>query len=190
MTLSKTSRLFTGKWLLVLLILAAITGFAANGPTVGTAYLKELVPGVTIPDLTPQYVSRELPGFFQGMGTQGRQAYLTINNLDFLFIISYSLFGVVAFGVLLGCVSKNQAASNRLAFLGLAPGVCDMVESICFRMIVASPYGEHVAAANIAAVMTKLKFLTITLALLTLILLLLAVLLVWHRSKTKLHAKI
>lgn len=178
-------RFFNWRIVLVTLLLAVVTGVTVNGPVIGTAYLKELVPGVTIPDLTAFYSPDELPGFFQAMGGPGREAYLTINNLDFLFIISYSLFGVAAIGTMLRYLMKHTDRATRLAFLGLLPGTLDTLESICLRVIVNNPFAEHATLSQAAAILTTVKIVAINLALVSVLVLAIVTLVTWRKQRSK-----
>lgn len=159
-------RIFTWQFALIGFILTVITYSLVNGPTVGTGHLQSIVPGVTIPDLTRNYSSDQLPDFFQVMGDKGRAAYVVLNNFDFLFIASNVLFGVSTLGFLLVYIMRNKALAAKLAFIGLLPGFFDALESVCFRLIVLSPYADHTVASEIAAAATKAKFVSYNLALL------------------------
>ncbi|HUC20752.1 MAG TPA: hypothetical protein VMR98_04635 [Candidatus Polarisedimenticolaceae bacterium] len=161
-------QIFSWQGVVVALGSTAALSWFANGPVWGTAHLQELIPGVTIPDLTPLYSAHELPGFFQAMGDQGRAAYRTINTFDFLLIISYTLFAVLAIGAMLRSFMGDTPKATKLALLGLLPGIFDAVESSCFRVIVTSPYDKHHLVASVAAFSTKLKFITMILVLLVL----------------------
>ncbi len=176
-------RLFSWRSVVVTLIVAIITGWAVNGPLWGTVYLSHLIPSVTIPDQTQNYAPDQLPGFFQAMGDHGRAAYITINNLDFLFIASYSLFVFIAFGTMLRFLMSHKPLATRLAFFGLLAGLFDFIESSCFRLIVTSPEQPHVTLSTIAAFATKTKFVFIYATLLALVGLSVAVSVRWFKKR-------
>jgi hypothetical protein len=165
------NKLFTWRWVLASLVVTAITYLIVNGSMWGTGHLQALVPSVTIPDLTHNYSPEQLPGFFQYMGVNGRAAYITVNNLDFLFILSNMSFGFIALGTLLRFLMKNKKLAMYLALLGTIPGLCDLIESTCFRVIVLTPYDHHSALSAIAAGATNAKFIGYPLLLLVLLVL-------------------
>lgn len=117
------------------------------------------------------------------MGDKGRQAYLLINAFDFLLIISYSLLAVLAIGTMLRYLMNNKVRATRLALLGLIPGLCDAIESSCLHVIVMNPTEPHTVLSQVAALATKLKFMTIDVALATILLLAGITLITWLKRR-------
>jgi hypothetical protein len=120
------------------------------------------------------------------MGDHGRAAYITLNNFDFLFIVSNGLFGISAIGIMLGYLLRNKKLATRLSLLGLLPALFDAIESVCFRLIVINPNNDHPVLSAIAATATKAKFAGYNLALVLIVLLFIITIVVWfvrHRKK-------
>ena len=119
------------------------------------------------------------------MGDEGREAYITVNNFDFLFIASNMLFGLSTFGALLVYITRNRTLATKLAFAGLLPGLFDAIESICFRLIVMSPYADHATASEFASAATKAKFAGYNAALIVIFGLVIIALILWIKRRTK-----
>ncbi len=180
-------KIFSWQFVIISLITTIVTGAIVNGPIVGTGHLQTIVPGVTIPDITPQYSPEKLAGFFQAMGEEGRAAYIVLNNFDFLFIVSNALFGFSAIGMMLRALMKNKTRATQLALLGLMPALFDAIESVCFRLIVTNPYSEHLLLSNIAATATKIKFAAYNVVLLLIVILLVMIVVKRLKKPRKTH---
>lgn len=164
-------KILRAKYLLYSLAATIISGYAVNGNLYGARRLRHDYPGIQIPDLIFSYPPEKLYIFFQNMGEAGRQQYLLLNSLDFLFIASYVLFGYLAIGILLKYVLRHKESAYKLAFLGMVPGIFDLLESTIFRFVVLNPYKDLGILPYLASFLTTAKFVSIFLGLFALLLL-------------------
>jgi len=92
------------------------------------------------------------------LGSDGRNFYLILLSIDFLFPVVYMIFGVSLLGYLLNRFATKDSLLNLLILLPVLGMLCDWVENVMIVSMINIFPNELPWLADIGSVSTKLKF--------------------------------
>jgi hypothetical protein len=150
----KSSKLHTGKNVLVSLILFMAAYLLVGGSWIGAAAVVAASGGAPVPDMLFSYAPGALPGLFEALGAEGRAAYLSMNAVDFLFAGAYGAFYFLALGWIALYLFPAKPALRFVGMIGVAAALCDEAENLVFRLAASGAAVDGPAASFAAAAST------------------------------------
>jgi hypothetical protein len=155
---NKIEILATKKYItLIVIILAIILIFMEKGPF-GTTQLRQLSGGKGMLDMQFGYSVSQVYSMLEVIGNDGQQLYIKLLCLDFLFIISYTLFQSLIIAALIKKTGLNDCFKivNILPFLrsGL-----DIIENLFLLKILLGYPLKMYDLVNISSIITISKLL-------------------------------
>lgn len=120
------SRFATPKAFRLVMLLFFVSTFIIDNQWFGDQYLKQ-VTGLGMVDMNILSSSSSIYDHLNGLGTEGRDIYLTLLKLDFLLIITLGSFQIISILRLLKNVSLSL---NSLILLPIARGMFDAAENV------------------------------------------------------------
>ena len=156
--LSRTSR--TG-WLLLIVALQVLFMVAFHGLfPFSVEKIASLSGGMSIPDARMFYTFSQLQDMFQHYGTEGREMYLRLQWVDMVYPLVYATL----LASLLYLVYKKTRL-EMLVFVPFIAALLDYTENILLRISILSFPHMNSMPADVAGVVTFLKWLLIFTAL-------------------------
>jgi hypothetical protein len=153
----KNDALFTGKNVLVSMIVFIAAELVVNGGWIGSRAVSAAARGAPMPDMLFSYAPSSLGGMFAAMGEGGRAAYLAMNAFDFIFAASYGIFYFLSLGWLATRLFPARPGLRLVSIFGLSGALCDEAENVIFRFA-ASGTSIDGAPASLASVFSTAKF--------------------------------
>ena len=141
-------------------VLFIISFICVCGRPYGAAELSDITGGLTVPDMSFAYTSQSVYTLLDQFGQAGRDLYLTrILPMDMVFALCYLLFFSITLLFLLKVIFPSRPGITGLALIPVIGGLADIIENICFVVILlAYPTPLPMIVAG-AAICTKIKFL-------------------------------
>jgi hypothetical protein len=136
-----------------------ISFFIIGGKTFGTARLKEITGGVSIPDVEMTgYSPQGLYDILTAQGEAGRAFYIhTIMPQDIPLPFFYSMFFAIFLTYLAQRLFSAHHPIQRIGWLGLCNGLADWAENLCFFILVINYPQRLDTLAVVANLFTILK---------------------------------
>lgn len=147
--------LFRGRNAAICALAFALLLSLVGGPWIGAGAVARAAPGSVIPDMRFRSAPADLAPMFAALGPAGREAYLNMNLVDFLFAAVYGLFFLVCLGWEASRLFPALPGLRSLGFLGVFGALCDETENLVFRGMAR---GGGDAFAALASIATPLKF--------------------------------
>ena len=115
------------------LVLFLISYFLINGDAFGSGYIRQITGGVDILDLYFYYPPQKVYEVLGLLGEAGRNAYLTVNLMDFFYPIIYTAFFCISMCLTYTFIYPPESKRNWLLLLPLVTLLADYGENICIR---------------------------------------------------------
>ena len=123
--------------------------------------------GTVILDFNFGYTSQVAYDALLASGESGRNAYLLLLKFDFIFPISYAVFGFTLLSYLLNKSNVKNNIWYTLTLIPICGMVCDWMENILIILMIKTFPNDFGNIGEISSIFTILKFLFIILTLLT-----------------------
>ncbi|RPJ08742.1 MAG: hypothetical protein EHM28_03415 [Spirochaetaceae bacterium] len=167
MDISKTG-LFNGQAVIVSFIVFLACYILVGGGLIGAAAVSKAAAesadsvGVTIPDMVFSYAPEKLVGMFEVLGPTGREAYLAMNAVDFVFAVAYGIFFFITLGWLAQRFFPSRPGLRWTGLIGVAGAIADETENIVYRLIAGGSAGLDGSLSGIAAIASPIKYMLIS----------------------------
>ncbi len=152
-------RLSSWRSYVVITVLFCFSFIAATGRPYGTQELTDITGGLSVPDLSIRYTPQSVYSLLDAFGQAGRDLYLSrILPLDIVFSFCYLLFFAITLSLLLRHLFPARDELQGLIIIPVIGGIADIVENLCFIVVLLTYPGQHPEIIIFASVCTKLKF--------------------------------
>ena len=162
--LDRIKKLATLRFFLLFLILTIIVVVAMG--TVTPQILAQSG-GAPILDIRPGYTFADVEHLFTVLGEQGRQLYTTLQVIDLIFPLAYSMTLTLALTSVITKLFPEGHSMEKAVSLPILGMIFDYLENITIATLIASYPNLSPLAVSVASVFTQLKWsfiiLTITL---------------------------
>lgn len=152
--------------------------YAATGRPYGTTEFTLLTGGLQVPDISFTYSSASVYSLLGAFGQNGRDIYMSqILPLDTIFAITYLLFFGTTLSILIRYLLPGMPEFQGLVILPVVGAISDIIENVCFILVVLMYPAQLPLVVSFASVFTKLKFVSngITMALIVIGLLIIGI---------------
>jgi hypothetical protein len=158
----------SGRRYAVITALFLIFFYAATGKPYGTTEFTLLTGGLQVPDISFTYSSASVYSLLGAFGQNGRDIYMSqILPLDTIFAITYLFFFGTTMSILIRYLLPGIPELQGLVILPLVGAISDIIENVCFSLMMLMYPTQLPLVVSLASVFTKLKFVSngITMAL-------------------------
>ncbi|MCE1254299.1 MAG: hypothetical protein LWX83_12220 [Anaerolineae bacterium] len=142
----------------VSLVLFLAAYFVENSDFIGIEYVKRISNGNTIPDMFMFYSPAKIYSQLELLGEAGRNAYLTVNLIDFIFPLTYALFFAISLTMTYTFIYPDESKRHLLVLLPFLTLLADYGENICLRIITLNYPTPIFNLALTASILTPLKY--------------------------------
>lgn len=146
-------KLAAGKTVALLLSLTFFLMFLINSADLPNSVpgIKDAAKGGGLPDMLPFYTSEKAYDALEGLGSEGRKAYLGfLTTFDMVFPLVYSLALSATLALILRAVFPASAGLRKLILVPLAAGLFDYLENSAIIMMLLN-YPSHLKTVASAA---------------------------------------
>ncbi len=140
------------------LVVFIVTYYVINSDFIGIEYVKKLSNGTTIPDMFLFYTPTKIYSQLELLGEVGRNAYLTVNLIDFIFPLTYAMFFAISLTMTYTFIYPPESKKHLLVLLPFFTLLADYGENICLRSITLNYPTPMMNIALIASILTPLKY--------------------------------
>jgi hypothetical protein len=143
---------------LVSLVFLLICYYVVNGDFIGVEHVKQISGGVAILDTYFYYPAGQIFPLLNSLGEVGRNAYLLLNLLDFLFPISYALFFGISLTMTYTFIYPPESKINGLILLPFITLLVNYAEVIGVRLMLLNYPAQLPWVAQAVSLLIPLKF--------------------------------
>jgi hypothetical protein len=144
-------------WFISLAVFIAVY-IISNGDFVGIEHIKQLSNGNTIPEMFLFYTPEKVYSQMALLGEAGRNAYLVLNLIDFIYPLTYAAFFGISLTMTYTFIYPPEEKKHLLVLIPFLTLLVDYAENICFRSILLNYPTRLMETALAASILTPLKY--------------------------------